>query len=121
MKVELATLTSPDRLEVMARQRLGLAPPEKARPSCCQGKPLRSNRNPRSLWPGCYSLIFVVSGAAPFSPGLQGEDLGAGERQHLKEWIVLLAGTLFDRAGELALSLEAQRHARPRRFKTPPR
>ena len=29
LKVELATLTSPDRLEAMARQRLGLAPPEK--------------------------------------------------------------------------------------------
>jgi cell division protein FtsL len=29
LKVELATLTSPDRLETMARKRLGLAPPEK--------------------------------------------------------------------------------------------
>lgn len=29
LKVELATLTSPDRLEAMARQRLGLRPPEK--------------------------------------------------------------------------------------------
>ena len=29
LKVELATLTSPDRLEVMARRRLGLTPPEK--------------------------------------------------------------------------------------------
>ena len=29
LKVELATLTSPDRLEAMARQRLGLKPPEK--------------------------------------------------------------------------------------------
>ncbi len=29
LKVELATLTSPDRLEVMARRRLGLVPPEK--------------------------------------------------------------------------------------------
>jgi cell division protein FtsL len=29
LKVELATLTSPDRLEAMARRRLGLAPPEK--------------------------------------------------------------------------------------------
>jgi cell division protein FtsL len=29
LKVELATLTSPDRLESMARKRLGLAPPEK--------------------------------------------------------------------------------------------
>ncbi len=29
LKVELATLTSPDRLEAMARKRLGLAPPEK--------------------------------------------------------------------------------------------
>ena len=29
LKVELATLTSPDRLEAMARKRLGLTPPEK--------------------------------------------------------------------------------------------
>jgi len=29
LKVELATLISPDRLEAMARKRLGLAPPEK--------------------------------------------------------------------------------------------
>jgi cell division protein FtsL len=29
LKVELATLTSPDRLEAMARRRLGLRPPEK--------------------------------------------------------------------------------------------
>ena len=29
LKVELATLTSPDRLEALARQRLGLATPEK--------------------------------------------------------------------------------------------
>lgn len=29
LKVELATLTSPDRLEAMSRQRLGLRPPEK--------------------------------------------------------------------------------------------
>ena len=29
LKVELATLMSPDRLEAMARKRLGLAPPEK--------------------------------------------------------------------------------------------
>jgi cell division protein FtsL len=29
LKVELATLMSPDRLEAMARKRLGLTPPEK--------------------------------------------------------------------------------------------
>jgi cell division protein FtsL len=29
LKVELASLTSPDRLEAMARRRLGLMPPEK--------------------------------------------------------------------------------------------
>lgn len=29
LKVELATLTAPDRLEAMARRRLGLRPPEK--------------------------------------------------------------------------------------------
>ena len=29
LKIELATMTSPDRLETLARQRLGLVPPEK--------------------------------------------------------------------------------------------
>ncbi len=54
---------------------------------------------------------------------LQGEKLKRlGERQRLKEWIVLpKRGTILDRAGEpLALSLEAQSvYARPRRIKEP--
>jgi cell division protein FtsL len=29
LKIELATMTSPDRLEALARRRLGLVPPEK--------------------------------------------------------------------------------------------
>jgi cell division protein FtsL len=29
LKLELATMTSPDRLEALARKRLGLVPPEK--------------------------------------------------------------------------------------------
>ena len=29
LKIELATMTSPDRLEALARRRLGLKPPEK--------------------------------------------------------------------------------------------
>jgi len=53
----------------------------------------------------------------------QGEDFRRlGERQHLKEWIVLpKRGTLFDRGGEpLALSLEAQSvYVRPRRIEEP--
>ncbi|MBI2988777.1 MAG: transpeptidase family protein [Deltaproteobacteria bacterium] len=56
---------------------------------------------------------------------LQGEKLKRlGERQHLKEWIVLpKRGTILDRAGEpLALSLEVQSvYARPRRIKEPER
>ena len=54
---------------------------------------------------------------------LQGEKLKRlGEKQHLKEWIVLpKRGTILDRAGEpLALSLEVQSvYARPRRIKEP--
>lgn len=53
----------------------------------------------------------------------QGEKLRRlGEKQHLKEWIVLpKRGTILDRTGEpLALSLEAQSvYARPRRLKEP--
>jgi cell division protein FtsI (penicillin-binding protein 3) len=51
---------------------------------------------------------------------LQGEKLmKLGQRQHLKEWIVLpKRGALFDRAGEpLALSMESQSvYARPHRI-----
>ena len=45
-----------------------------------------------------------------------------GERQHLKEWIVLpKRGAVFDRAGEpLALSLESQSvYVRPHRIQDP--
>lgn len=54
---------------------------------------------------------------------IQGEKLKRlGEKQHLKEWIVLpKRGTILDRAGEpLALSLEVRSvYARPRRIKEP--
>ncbi len=54
---------------------------------------------------------------------IQGEKLKRlGEKQHLKEWIVLpKRGTILDRAGEpLALSLEVQSvYVRPRRIKEP--
>ena len=84
-------------------------------------RPLRSNRIRLIMAWVLFALIFVVVGGRAFQlQVLQGEELRRmGERQHLKEWIVLpKRGTLFDRAGEpLALSLEAQSvYARPRRI-----
>jgi cell division protein FtsI (penicillin-binding protein 3) len=65
-------------------------------------------------------IFFVIAGRAFQLQVFQGEKLKRlGERQHLKEWIVLpKRGAMFDRAGEpLALSLEAQSvYARPRRI-----
>ena len=68
-----------------------------------------------------FSLVFmIVAGRAFQLQVLQGERLKRlGERQHLKEWIVLpKRGAVLDRAGEpLALSLESQSvYARPRRI-----
>jgi cell division protein FtsI (penicillin-binding protein 3) len=65
----------------------------------------------------------VIAGRAFQLQVLQGERLmRLGERQHLKEWIVLpKRGALFDRAGEpLALSMESQSvYARPHRVQDP--
>src|SRR3970040_473240 len=65
-------------------------------------------------------LFLVIGGRAVQLQVLQGDKLmRLGERQHLKEWIVLpKRGAMFDRTGEpLALSLEAQSvYARPRRI-----
>lgn len=71
-----------------------------------------------------FLLMFLVVVARAFQLQiLQGEKLKRlGERQHLKEWIILpKRGTILDRAGEpLALSLEVQSvYARPRRLKDP--
>jgi cell division protein FtsI (penicillin-binding protein 3) len=68
-----------------------------------------------------FSFLFlIVAGRAFQLQVLQGERLKRlGERQHLKEWIVLpKRGAVLDRAGEpLALSLESQSvYARPHRI-----
>jgi cell division protein FtsI (penicillin-binding protein 3) len=68
-----------------------------------------------------FLLLFVVVGGRAFQlQVLQGEWLKRlGERQHLKEWIVLpKRGAVLDRTGEpLALSLETQSvYARPHRI-----
>jgi cell division protein FtsI (penicillin-binding protein 3) len=69
-------------------------------------------------------MFLVVGGRAFQLQVLQGEKLmRLGERQHLKEWIVLpKRGALFDRAGEpLALSMESQSvYARPHRIQDSP-
>ena len=69
-------------------------------------------------------LLFLEVGGRAFQlQVLQGERLKRlGERQHLKEWLVLpKRGAVLDRASEpLALSLEAQSvYARPRRIQNP--
>ena len=71
-----------------------------------------------------FLVLFVVAAGRAFQlQVLQGERLKRlGERQHLKEWIVLpKRGAVMDRAGEpLALSLEAQSvYARPHRIHDP--
>lgn len=68
-----------------------------------------------------FLVLFIVAAGRAFQlQVLQGEKLKRlGERQHLKEWIVLpKRGAVMDRAGEaLALSLEAQSvYARPHRI-----
>lgn len=73
-----------------------------------------------------FLVLFVVAAGRAFQlQVLQGEKLKRlGERQHLKEWIVLpKRGAVMDRAGEpLALSLEAQSvYARPHRIPDPAR
>ncbi|HEY7317679.1 MAG TPA: penicillin-binding protein [Candidatus Binatia bacterium] len=71
-----------------------------------------------------FLILFVVAAGRAFQlQVLQGERLKRlGERQHLKEWIVLpKRGAVLDRTGEpLALSLEAQSvYARPHRIHDP--
>ena len=65
------------------------------------------------------ALFLAIGGRAVHLQVLQGDKLmRLGQRQHLKEWIVLpKRGALFDRTGEpLALSLESQSvYARPHR------
>ncbi|HWP23907.1 MAG TPA: penicillin-binding transpeptidase domain-containing protein [Candidatus Binatia bacterium] len=69
------------------------------------------------------ALFLIVGGRAFQLQVLQGEKLmRLGQRQHLKEWIVLpKRGALFDRSGEpLALSLESHSvYVRPRRIEEP--
>jgi len=69
------------------------------------------------------AMFLAIAGRAFQLQVLQGERLmRLGERQHLKEWIVLpKRGALFDRAGEpLALSMESQSvYARPHRVQDP--
>ena len=68
-------------------------------------------------------LFLVIGGRAIQLQILQGDKLmRLGERQHLKEWIVLpKRGALFDRTGEpLALSMESHSvYARPHRIHDP--
>jgi cell division protein FtsI (penicillin-binding protein 3) len=71
-----------------------------------------------------FLVLFVVLGFRAFQlQVLRGEELKhLGERQHLKEWVLLpKRGTILDRDGEpLALSLEGQSvYVRPRRVKDP--
>src|SRR6476660_5494280 len=71
-----------------------------------------------------FSFLFLIVGGRAFQlQVLQGDRLKRlGERQHLKEWIVLpKRGAVLDRSGEpLALSLEAQSvYARPHRIHDP--
>src|SRR5689334_9320432 len=73
---------------------------------------------------GFFLIIFLAVALRAFQLQiLDGEKLRQlGEKQHLKEMIVLpKRGTILDRGGEpLALSLEGQSvYARPRRIKEP--
>ena len=69
------------------------------------------------------ALFVLIGGRAIQLQMLQGDKLmRLGQRQHLKEWIVLpKRGALFDRTGEpLALSMESQSvYARPHRIHDP--
>ncbi len=80
-------------------------------------------RNHRRLWVAkvLFLALFLAVGVRAFQlQVLQGEKLmRLGQRQHLKEWIVLpKRGALIDRAGEpLALSMESQSvYIRPHRI-----
>ena len=80
-------------------------------------------RNHRRLWVAKFlflALFLAVGGRAFQLQVLQGDKLmRLGQRQHLKEWIVLpKRGAVIDRAGEpLALSMESQSvYTRPHRI-----
>jgi cell division protein FtsI (penicillin-binding protein 3) len=84
-------------------------------------RPFQKNRLRLSIARVLFALIFVaVAGRAFQLQVLEGDRLKRlGERQHLKEWIVLpKRGAVLDRDSEpLALSLEAQSvYARPHRI-----
>jgi cell division protein FtsI (penicillin-binding protein 3) len=83
-------------------------------------RPLRRNQRRVTIAKLLFLVLFlVVGGRAMQLQLLQGDKLmRLGQRQHLKEWIVLpKRGALFDRSGEpLALSMESQSvYARPHR------
>jgi cell division protein FtsI (penicillin-binding protein 3) len=83
-------------------------------------RPLRRNQRRVTIAKLLFLAFFlVIGGRAMQLQLLQGDKLmRLGQRQHLKEWIVLpKRGALFDRFGEpLALSMESQSvYARPHR------
>jgi len=83
---------------------------------------LQKNRSRVRTAAAGFAILFAIVGGRAFQlQVLQGEKLKRlGERQHLKEWIVLpRRGAVLDRGGEpLALSLEAQSvYARPHRIR----
>ena len=82
---------------------------------------LQRNRSPPRVAKVLFVVVALVVGARAFQlQVLQGDRLmRLGQRQHLKEWIVLpKRGAVIDRTGEpLALSLESQSvYARPHRI-----
>jgi cell division protein FtsI (penicillin-binding protein 3) len=84
----------------------------------------QKNRFRLSIARVLFGLVFLAIGGRAFQlQVLQGDKLKRlGERQHLKEWIVLpKRGAVLDRGNEpLALSLEAQSvYARPHRIHQP--
>ena len=89
-------------------------------------RPLRHNQRRLIIAKLLFlGLFLVVGGRAVQLQVLQGDKLmRLGQRQHLKEWIVLpKRGALIDRNGEpLALSLESQSvYVRPHRVRDPDR
>jgi len=84
-------------------------------------RPLRRNLRRLGIAKILFLALFLlIGGRAVQLQVLQGDKLmRLGQRQHLKEWIVLpKRGALFDRSGEpLALSMESQSvYARPHRI-----
>ena len=84
-------------------------------------RPLKRNRLRLACAKIVFLLVFVIIGGRAFQlQVLQGDWLmRQGQRQHLKEWIVLpKRGALYDRGNEpLALSLESQSvYVRPHRL-----